>query len=121
MPEDFLSVLRGALACRCPRCGQGALYKPGTFLDIQEACPVCGMKLARNDSADGPAVFLIFVLGALLVPLALLVEKLAHPPLWAHAILWTVVALALTIGSLRPLKSYVIALQYKYRPGDWKE
>lgn len=77
--------------------------------------------LARNDSGDGPAVFLIFALGFLLVPLALFVETLFAPPLWVHAVLWTVVALGLTIGALRPLKSYVIALQFKHRPGDWTE
>ena len=119
MPEKELSIFRQALACRCPRCGAGALYKPGSYLDVQEQCQVCGLPLAANDSADGPAVFLIFILGFLLVPAALLFEHLVHPPLWLHAVLWTVVALGLTLGSLRPLKAYVIALQYKHRPGDW--
>ncbi len=112
------------LICRaagslCPRCGQAKIYKSRFDLAVRETCPSCGLALARNDSADGPAVFLIFILGALLVPAALLLEVLVQPPLWVHAVLWTAVALFLVLGTLRPLKAYVIALQFKHRPGDW--
>lgn len=108
------------MACKCPKCGQGNLFKPG-FLsyDLQDKCPSCGLDYSKTDCADGPAVFLIFVLGTLIVPLALVFEALVHPPLYVHAILWTIVCLGLTLGSLKPLKSYIIALQYKHRPGDW--
>jgi uncharacterized protein (DUF983 family) len=111
--------MRQAWACRCPRCHTGALYKPG-FLSVAvvERCGSCGLDLSQEDSADGPAVFLIFILGALLVPLALLLEFTVHPPLAVHAVLWGVVGLGLTLGALRPLKSYIIALQYKHRPHD---
>lgn len=113
--------MRRALACRCPRCGVGPLYRPGFGTTVREECPHCGLELARQDSADGPAVLLIFVLGALLVPLALGFEALFHPPLWLHGVLWGMVALGMTLFALRPLKSYVIALQYKHRPTDWHE
>lgn len=88
---------------------------------MQNSCGTCHLDFTKNDSADGPAVFLIFILGFLLVPLALLVETLLSPPLWFHAVAWTIVALALTLGALKPLKSYIIALQYKHRPEDWEE
>ncbi|MBU0859208.1 MAG: DUF983 domain-containing protein [Alphaproteobacteria bacterium] len=109
--------LRTALACKCPRCGRGELYQPG-FLNVtvNDVCTECGFTLGKHDSADGPAVLLIFVLGALLVPLALAFEFLFSPPLWLHAVLWGGVAIGLTLGALRPLKAYVIALQYKHRP-----
>lgn len=116
---DNAAFIGTALACKCPACGKGALYKPGTYLDVQAACPVCGLALAKNDSADGPAVFLIFILGALLVPFAFLIEYWFHPPLWVHGVVGTILALGLTLGSLRPLKSLVIALQYRHRPSDW--
>lgn len=112
-------IIKTAWACKCPKCQKGNLYKPGLTLDLNDQCPNCGFDLAKNDSADGPAVFLIFILGFLLVPLALLVEYTFYPPLWLHAVLWTIIALGLTLGTLRPLKAYVIALQYKHRPNDW--
>jgi uncharacterized protein (DUF983 family) len=106
--------------CLCPRCKQGALYKPGLTLSLRDRCAVCGLDLSRNDSADGPAVFLIFIFGFALVPLALVLEFTLHPPLWVHAVLWGAVLVALTVGCLRPIKAYIIALQFKHRPGDWE-
>lgn len=115
------SLLHSALSCTCPQCGQGPLYKQGLFnLVLNDKCNICGLDLAKNDSADGPAVFLIFLLGAMLVPLALIVDAAFSPPLWVHAVLWGAVALSITIGLLKPLKSFVIALQFHHRPTDWE-
>lgn len=97
----------------------GPLYKSRFSLELRDSCPSCGLDFSRNDSADGPAVFLIFILGAMLVPLAFAFENLLSPPLWVHAALWGSVALGITVGTLRPLKSYIIALQFKHRPRDW--
>jgi len=114
-------MLRLALTQKCPRCGQGDLYQPGFSLSLRPACPSCGLDLSKSDAADGPAVFLIFILGFLLVPAALLVESLFHPPLWVHGVVWGIVLLGLTIGALRPIKAYVIALQFKHRASDWDQ
>ena len=115
------NLLRTAFACKCPRCGDGELYPKGLFdLTLNPVCAQCGLNLAKNDSADGPAVFLIFFLGFLLVPLALLTEHLFAPPPWFHGVFFGAIALGITIGALRPLKALVIAIQYKYRPGDWE-
>lgn len=117
--EDFLKSLKQGVTCRCPKCAKGKLFPSLFDLTLKDNCPHCGLDLAKNDSADGPAVFLIFILGALLVPLALLFDHFVNPPLWVHAVLWGVVAVGLTIGALKPLKSYIIYLQYKYRKSDW--
>lgn len=106
--------------CKCPRCGKGDLYQPGFNLNLRERCAECGLDLSKNDSADGPAVFLIFILGFLLVPLALLTDVYMHPPLWLHGVIWGTAALGITLGTLKPLKAYIIALQFKHRPGDWE-
>ena len=116
--QPDISLIKTGWQCLCPRCGKAKVYKQGEFYTLYERCPVCELNLSENDSADGPAVFLIFILGFLLVPLALLVEVLFAPPLWFHTILWSVVALGLTLGALRPLKAYIIALQYKHLPWD---
>lgn len=90
-------------------------------MDLREKCESCGLDYTRSDSADGPAVFLIFILGFLLVPLALFTDSLLHWPVWVHALVWGTIALTLTLGALRPLKAYIIALQYKHRASDWNE
>ncbi len=109
-------LIKTAWRCKCPRCGTGDLYHPGFSMRVRDVCPQCDLNLSAHDSADGPAVFLIFILGFLLVPLALAAELVFAPPLWAHALGTGILALGLTLGSLRPLKAYVIALQYKHRP-----
>lgn len=120
-PLPDTNIIRQAFACKCPRCGKGPLYKQGFMnMDLRDACPECGLDYTKIDAADGPAVFLIFILGFLLVPAALLFEYLVHPPLWVHAVLWGAVALGSTLGSLKPLKAYIISLQWKHRPNDWK-
>ncbi len=108
-PEPF----RTGLSCRCPRCGEGALF--AGLLQVAERCPVCDLDLSAHDTGDGPAVFVILILGALVVPLALWLEAAAAPPLWLHAVLWTPLVLAGAILLLRPLKATLVALQYKHR------
>lgn len=116
-----LDLMKFALECKCPKCRKGELFQPGLFtVDVQKKCKNCGLKLEKSDAADGPAVFLIFILGFSLVPLALALDHFFTVPLWFHALLWSVIALGVTLFSIRPLKAYIIALQYKHRPGDWK-
>jgi uncharacterized protein (DUF983 family) len=109
------TLIGAAFACRCPRCGVGKLFRPGFTLMVNDACSNCGLNLAAQDSGDGPAVFMIFILGFLLAPSAFGVEMMFHPPLWVHALLWSAVMLGICVVTMRPLKAYVIALQFKHR------
>ncbi len=109
-PVSLLSV---ALFCRCPRCGKGKLYDG--LLTVAPRCPVCGLDLRAQDAGDGPMVFVVFVLGAVTVALAILVEVLFVPPLWVHAVLWAPLVLGGAVLMLRPLKAAFIALQYRHR------
>jgi len=111
-PSPFIAGLR----CRCPRCGRGRLFDG--YLTVRGTCEACGLGLADHDTGDGPAVFVIFILGAVMVPLALSVEAAFQPPLWLHAVLWSVTILAGTVALLRPLKGLMVALHYRHRsPG----
>ncbi|MFQ5783553.1 MAG: DUF983 domain-containing protein [Alphaproteobacteria bacterium] len=116
MNEAFygdVSPFRAGFGCRCPRCGRGRLFKG--FLDIAETCAVCGLDLTRQDSGDGPAVFVILILGFVIVGLALVVEVNFSPPLWLHLLLWFPLILGGSIGLLRPFKATLVALQYRHR------
>ena len=59
------SAFVAGLACRCPRCGAGRLYDG--FLALRERCEICGLDFAAADTGDGPAVFLILIVGAIVV------------------------------------------------------
>lgn len=105
-----------ALRCRCPACGEGKLYDG--FLTLVERCAVCGADLKKADSGDGPAVFIILILGALVVPMALLFEQAFAPPYWVHVAIWPAVILGTSLGLLRPMKALLIALQFKHRASE---
>jgi uncharacterized protein (DUF983 family) len=85
------------------------------FLDVRDRCGVCGFDLARADSGDGPAVFVIFVVGFIVVSLALWTEVRFEPPYWVHAALWLPLTVILTLGLIRPFKATLIALQFKHK------
>lgn len=120
MPEQpyhpRVSPFAAGLGCRCPRCGRGKLYSG--FLTIAESCDACGLDLRKADSGDGPAVFMIFILGFLVVPLALLLEAKVEPPYWVHVAIWPAVILGGALGLLRPLKGLLIALQFHHKASE---
>ena len=80
---------------------------------MKDRCTNCGLDYAFADSGDGPAVFVIMIIGFVVVGLALWMEVTLSPPLWVHFLIWIPLALVLCLGSLRPLKGLMIALQYR--------
>jgi uncharacterized protein (DUF983 family) len=83
-------------------------------LAVRPECTSCGLDLSAQDAGDGPAVFVIFLLGLIVVALAAFVELRFSPPLWVHLVLWTPLILGGAILMLRPLKAGMIALQYRH-------
>lgn len=79
---------------------------------------MCDFDLRKADPGDGPAVFIIFFLGALVMILAIIVEFWLTPPLWLHAIIWGIFILAGAIALLRPSKALLVALQFKNKASD---
>lgn len=109
------SLLLAGLRGKCPACGKGPLFQG--FLTIRPACSVCNTSFAGLDAADGPAVFIMLIAGAIVVGAALVVELKYQPPYWVHAALWLPLSLGLSLGLLRPLKGLMIALQFRHKAG----
>jgi uncharacterized protein (DUF983 family) len=63
---------------------------------------------------DGPAAFLILIVGAIVVVGALVLDGIAVPPWWVHLI-WIPITAALTIGGLRVAKAWLIGQEYRHR------
>lgn len=110
----LFSDIRFCLKPRCPACRKGRLFRPWTVSPV-ESCDSCGAKLAENDVGDGAAVFLIFILGFLLPPLAWWLDLAIAPPLWVHAVLWGAVGLAMIAVLLPAVKAYIMLLEYRHR------
>ena len=98
------------LAGRCPNCGDGPLFVG--FLAVAPRCSACGFDLAKADSGDGPAVFVIFIAGFIAAFGVLFTEIAYRPPLWVELVVWLPIAAGLCVGLLRPLKGLMIAAQF---------
>jgi len=117
---ETITTLSGAivagLSCVCPRCGQGRLF--AGFLKLQPRCERCGLDYGFADSGDGPAVFIMFLAGAIVVGAALVTEILFQPPYWVHAALWLPLIVLVTLGPLRSMKGLMIALQFHHKAAE---
>ena len=111
-----LSTLKTGLACRCPRCGKGPLFKG--YLSLRPSCPVCGLDYGFADPADGPAFFVMSGAGLIGMVFMMVFEFTVHPQVWVHAIVTLPLLVALCLGSLRPFKSWLIAEQYVHKAAE---
>lgn len=109
-------TIRAALLGRCPRCGQGSLF--AGYLTVASRCPACALDYSSFDPGDGPAVFVVLIVGSLVAGGALIVEVAFQPPYWVHAVIWLPAIVVLTFAFLRLVKSVLIVLQYKHRAGE---
>ena len=112
--NPFLFGLMG----RCPACGQGRLF--AGFLKLTPVCGVCGQALGDADSGDGPAVFVIMLVGFLVVFAALYTEVAYRPPIWVHLAVWLPLAAALCLGLLRPAKGLMVAAQIRNHAAQYR-
>jgi uncharacterized protein (DUF983 family) len=100
---------------RCPRCGEGHLFRPSTFLKIRDKCEVCGLSYAFADPADGPAFFSMMVMAFPATGFALWLDMTYAPPFWVHLLTSLPVLLLLCILPLRPVKGWLVCSQFYYK------
>ena len=108
-PSPAEVALRGL----CPRCGSRTLF--AGFVTFADRCRACGLDLSGFNVGDGPAAFLIFIVGGIVTALAILVELAAEPPFWVHALLWLPLTLVLVLVLLRLAKAALLVLEYRHR------
>ena len=106
-----ISAISTGLAGRCPRCGDGHLFRG--FLSVAPRCESCGLDFGFADSGDGPAVFVTLIAGFLVLGCALAVDIAYEPPIWIYLVIFAPLTLLVCLGLLRPLKGLLIASQYK--------
>lgn len=109
---DVGAALLAGVRGRCPKCGKGPLYR--SFLNIADACTMCGADFTMADSGDGPTVFVILVVGALAVPFVLVLQMGFGWPLWAVGLAGLVFTLALSFVLLPLFKGMLFTLQWAH-------
>lgn len=106
------SPILAALRMRCPQCGQGELYQ--SYLKLRERCRACGADFRAADAGDGPAVFVILIVGAIAAPLLFILQIAGAPP-WVAITVTLSVATALCLALLPLFKAVLFALQWKHK------
>lgn len=81
---------------------------------FNDACRACKLDFSSFNVGDGPAAFLILIIGALLVLAALTVDGMFAPPWWVHLI-WIPVGFGFTILGLRWAKALLLTQEYIHR------
>ena len=81
-------------------------------------CGSCGYDLSAADSGDGPAVFVILIVGFGVGFAALISEFTIHPPMWVHLVVWLPLTLGLSLGLMRPLKGVLLAAQFMNKASE---
>ncbi len=100
-----------ALFGLCPQCGERTLFQG--WIKLAPKCSACGLDYDRFNVGDGPAAFLILLVGALVTGLAVWLQVAVNPPWWLHVLLWLPLTIALTMAGLRLAKAALLASEYR--------
>ena len=109
------SLAAATLKGLCPRCGAASLF--AGLARFAPECRACGLDFAAIDVGDGPAAFLILIVGAIVAVGAILVDLAYSPRWWVH-LLWLPVMVVLTLAGLRFGKAALLYQIYHHRAGE---
>jgi uncharacterized protein (DUF983 family) len=107
VPDLARAVLQGL----CPRCQANGLF--AGIIAFAPRCHRCGLDFSQFNVGDGPAAFLIMIVGAIVTGLAITVQLRFDPPFWVHIVLWLPLTVGLVTLLLRLAKALLLTLEYR--------
>jgi len=113
---DNPTSLQAGLTCRCPRCGEGKLFSG--FLRLAKRCDRCGLDFSFADPADGPAFFVMTGVGIVVIAIWAWAVIAWNPPLWVQFATVFPALLVGCLGTLRPVKAWLVAEQYIHKASE---
>ena len=111
--RDVWTALKRGFRCRCPRCGEGKLFR--AFLKVDDHCSVCAQDFTAHRADDLPAYLVIVIVGHLLVPVILWIETDYSPAIWLQLAVYLPFTLIASLALLQPVKGAVVGLQWAFR------
>ena len=111
--RNLWSSLGRGFCGRCPRCGEGRLFR--AFLKVDNRCSVCGLDFTPHRADDLPAYLVIAIVGHIVVPAALLIETDYSPPVWLQLAIYLPLTALMSLALLQPVKGAVVGLQWALR------
>jgi len=107
LPSLATALGRG-LTGRCPACGKGRLFNG--FLRVATECGHCGAPLGLARADDAPPYFTILIVGHIVIPAMLIMQRLDDPPTWLLSVIFVPLTLILSLGLIRPIKGATVGL-----------
>jgi uncharacterized protein (DUF983 family) len=111
--RDVWLALKRGFRGRCPRCGEGKLFR--AFLKVDNCCSVCKLDFTPHRADDLPAYLVIVIVGHIVVPTALIIETNYSPPVWLQLAIYLPITLVTSLVLLQPVKGAVVGLQWALR------
>ncbi len=111
-PGAAPSLAAAAFQGLCPNCGARTLF--AGIARFASRCRACDLNFDSYNVGDGPAAFLILIVGAIVAVAAITLDQSAAPPWWLH-IMWLPVGAALTLYGLRLGKAALIYQEHRHR------
>ena len=93
-------------------CGEGNLFN--RFLKVVPACAHCGAPVGMARADDAPPYFTIVIVGHIVIPLMLVVEKAASPSLWLMTAIFVPLTAILTMALIQPVKGAVVGMMVRF-------
>jgi uncharacterized protein (DUF983 family) len=117
--RDVWTSIKRGFRGRCPRCGEGKLFR--AFLKVDNNCSVCGLDFTPHRADDLPAYLVIVIVGHIVVPTALLIETDYSPPVWLQLAIYLPLTLIASLALLQPVKGAVVGMQWALRMHGFDE
>ena len=117
--RDVWAAMKRGFRGRCPRCGEGKLFR--AFLKVDSNCSACGLDFTPHRADDLPAYLVIVIVGHFVVPIALMIETEYSPPVWMQLAIDLPITLILSLLLLQPVKGAVVGPQWALRMHGFDE
>jgi uncharacterized protein (DUF983 family) len=117
--RDVWTAMKRGFRSRCPRCGEGKLFR--AFLKVDDHCSVCGLDFTPHRADDLPAYLVIVIVGHIVVPTILWIETDYSPSVPLQLAIYLPLTLIASLLLLQPVKGAVVGVQWALRMHGFDE
>jgi uncharacterized protein (DUF983 family) len=117
--RDVWTALKRGICGRCPRCGEGRLFR--AFLKVDDHCSACGQDFTPHRADDLPAYLVIVIVGHIVVPLILWIETDYSPAVPLQLAIYLPLTLIMSLLLIQPVKGAVVGIQWALRMHGFDE
>ena len=111
--RDLGPAMMNGVRCRCPRCGEGKLYRK--YLKIAGRCEHCGLDYSHHRADDLPAYVAITIVGHILVGGLLHFQSGPEIAPWIYLAILVPLAVILPLLMLPSIKGAIVGMQWARR------